>query len=500
MKRLSFYLSILTALISFYLPQATQAHIIGSVTITPDPLDFGDVLVGDTSAPETFTVAKTAGFLPVFIFDVYVSNPTNFNIVSDGCTGQWIHDFNPCDVDVTFTPDQVGFYSASFVVIGLDRHVANFAGMEGQGVAPAVTLSRTDIDFGDQIIGNASTQPVTLTNSGTADLHIASITASGAAFSIVNNTCPPTLPAGNNCNFDAQFLPTVLGPFAGSVTITNDASDSPQTVTLSGNGISTGPDLILIPNFLDFGNQIIGTPSSVLSISVQNLGLTPGVDDLNNVTYTPTTGFTIAGSSTCGTTLVAQAPPCNLDVIFTPPIAEPVNGTIVVASDEIPDEVVELVGVGVSPGAPNASVSANSLDFGEVSVGTTSPEQSVTVTNNGGSPLTVNAITLGGESLHSYSQNNNCLGITLAVGDSCIIEVSFAPSEGGTLTANITILSDAADSPTVITLTGIGFVPVVPFSGSGCNLNTLAPGGFSMGWVLLALAWAGLFVRRVRKK
>jgi hypothetical protein len=89
--------------------------------------------------------------------------------------------------------------------------------------------------FGAQLAGTTSDpQTVTLSNTGTATLTISSITASGD-FS-ASDTCGTSLVAGSNCPISVTFHPTAGGSRTGTLTITDNAFDSPQHVALSGTG------------------------------------------------------------------------------------------------------------------------------------------------------------------------------------------------------------------------------------------------------------------------
>jgi hypothetical protein len=90
--------------------------------------------------------------------------------------------------------------------------------------------------FPDQTVGTASApQTVTLTNSGTAALNITSIASTGDFAQI--NDCGSVVAAGMSCSITVTFTPTQIGAAAGTITIVDDAADSPQAVSLSGNGI-----------------------------------------------------------------------------------------------------------------------------------------------------------------------------------------------------------------------------------------------------------------------
>ncbi len=101
------------------------------------------------------------------------------------------------------------------------------------------------MSFGNQNVGSASSaQAVTLTNSGTTPLSISSIALTGtnAVDFAQTNTCPSgssTLAAGSSCTINVTFTPGANGTRSASLTLTDNASDSPQSVALSGTGTTT---------------------------------------------------------------------------------------------------------------------------------------------------------------------------------------------------------------------------------------------------------------------
>jgi hypothetical protein len=91
------------------------------------------------------------------------------------------------------------------------------------------------VGFGTQTISTTSPpQFVSLTNIGTGALAISTISISGD-FTAVNN-CGSTVAVGASCAIAVTFTPTVAGARTGSVSVVDDASGSPHTVTLNGTG------------------------------------------------------------------------------------------------------------------------------------------------------------------------------------------------------------------------------------------------------------------------
>jgi hypothetical protein len=105
--------------------------------------------------------------------------------------------------------------------------------------APVVTLSPTSLTFTTQAVATASaTQTISLKHSGNADLNGLKITITGtdaASFAETNN-CGATVSAGTSCSVNVVFTPASAGALSATVSITNNAANSPQTIALSGTG------------------------------------------------------------------------------------------------------------------------------------------------------------------------------------------------------------------------------------------------------------------------
>jgi len=102
-----------------------------------------------------------------------------------------------------------------------------------------VTFSPTSLSFGDQKVGTSSaSKPVKLTNSGTATLTITLIKitgTNGGDFSQTNN-CGTSVAAGTSCTLNVTFKPAAKGTRSASLSVTDNATGSPQTVSLMGTG------------------------------------------------------------------------------------------------------------------------------------------------------------------------------------------------------------------------------------------------------------------------
>jgi hypothetical protein len=125
-------------------------------------------------------------------------------------------------------------------------------------------LSAPSIAYATQVVGSSSAiQYVTLTNSGGAALAISAVAVSGD-FSVTNNNCGSSLSAGGQCTISMNFAPTASGSRSGTLTISDNASGSPQTVLLSGTGSSA--NISSNPTSLSISSPG-GSASSVLTVS-----------------------------------------------------------------------------------------------------------------------------------------------------------------------------------------------------------------------------------------
>jgi hypothetical protein len=98
-----------------------------------------------------------------------------------------------------------------------------------------VLLSRTTLTFGNQKVGTTSSpRVVTITDTQGVPVNISSVATNGDF--VQTNTCGSSVLAGGKCTISVTFTPTTTGKRSGTLTIADDASGSPQVVTLSGTG------------------------------------------------------------------------------------------------------------------------------------------------------------------------------------------------------------------------------------------------------------------------
>jgi len=325
--------------------------------------------------------------------------------------------------------------------------------------AVGVTLSPTELSFGNHPVGTTSAaQTITLTNSGNAKLKITgiAITGTNAGDYAQTNKCGSSLAAGAKCTISVTFTPSASGSRTASVSVTDNASGSPQKVSLSGTGAA--PAAGLSPTSLTFTGQLVGTGSTAQSVTLSNKG--SAALSLSSVAITGTNAGDFAQSNNCGSSLAASGK-CTISVTFTPTASGSRTAAVSVSDNASGSpQTVSLTGTGTTTAGPAASLSLTSLAFGNEPIDITSTSQSVTLSNTGNAALSITGIALAGTNADDFDQSNAC-GSSLAAGASCTIVVMFTPSEAAAETASLSITDNASGSPQTVSLTGTGTHDVI---------------------------------------
>lgn len=223
-----------------------------AVTISPTDTNYGGRPVGaGPSAPVDFTVSNN-GDAPLVVGTVSLagSNPTQFDITSDNCTGTSVSPGGSCDIGVAFDPSTAGDLQGSLRVPTNDptAPVAT-AGLEGRGVTAAGAIAPRSADFGTVDVDRRSDpKTFTVTSVGDAPLDVTRVQLSGAdagQFSITGTTCNGvTLPPGRTCETTIRFAPTESGDLRAELEVVADdpgLSNPAAVAAISGNGRKPGP-------------------------------------------------------------------------------------------------------------------------------------------------------------------------------------------------------------------------------------------------------------------
>jgi archaellum component FlaF (FlaF/FlaG flagellin family) len=197
----------------------------------------------------------------------------------------------------------------------------------------------TPLKFSPQLLNTQSAaRTVTLTNTGTAAVSVASVTVSGQ-FQMSNN-CTGTIAAGASCVVSVVSVPTSLGSHSGWVTLRDSASSKPQGIELSSRGTEIG----LSPNPMNFGQQKTGTTSSPQQLTITNHGST--TVSVSKITLL-SADFTVSDVSNCTGQALAPGATCQVPVTFSPKQRGHSSATLSVVDDGGGSpEIARLTGAG----------------------------------------------------------------------------------------------------------------------------------------------------------
>jgi hypothetical protein len=304
-----------------------------------------------------------------------------------------------------------------------------------------IDLNPTSLNFGNKRVGvTSAAEDVAVFNSGSDPVTGLGAVASGD-FSVASLTCTTIAPL-SSCRVNVTLTPTAIGARTGTLTITENAAGSPQVIPLGGTGVA--PFLTLDTTSLNFGPQAVGTTSAAKTVTMTNTG-----NDALNISAMSTSGD--YSSTTCPASLVPSAH-CIVWITFSPQAGGPRNGMLTVQDDAAGSpHTVQLSGSGLGPGV---TFSPPGLDFGPVSMGSTSGGRAVQLTDSGSAALTISSITASGD----FQATDSCPRgpATLAGNASCTITVTFTPTAAGARIGTLTVTDNAGDSPQVYGLKGVG--------------------------------------------
>jgi Beta-propeller repeat len=201
-----------------------------AVTFNIDRLQYATQAIGSTSASQTVSL-RNMGSAQLTIGSITM---TGDFAETDNCTPS-VPATGSCLLSITFTPTAAGPRTGMLAIADDAAGSPHTISLSGAGSGAMATINPQSLSFPPTILGASSAQQaVTLFNNGNLSLSLSAITVSGD-FSETNN-CPPVLPAASSCTISVKFIPTIAASRGGSLTFTDDANNSPQTVFLSGMG------------------------------------------------------------------------------------------------------------------------------------------------------------------------------------------------------------------------------------------------------------------------
>ncbi|MBS1850147.1 MAG: choice-of-anchor D domain-containing protein [Acidobacteria bacterium] len=365
-----------------------------------------------------------------------------------------------------------------------------------QAASGTLTSSQSALWYNTVTLGQSKTLTLTLKNTGNQAVRVSKIYTTNPVFKLPNTSVPFSLNAGASRQFSVTFTPTGTAWVDASLNIFSNASNPVVAVLLRGSGVkatnTTTLSLAASPASLSFGSLQTGSSKS-LSVTLKNTGT--GSVTISNATLSGSS-FTLGGLSLPKTLSAGSS--AAFTVTFSPKTGGSASGSIAITSNA-PTVNIGLAGTGTTSTALSASPSA--LSFGSVQTGS-SKSLYATLTNTGGSSVTVSKATVSGT---GFTVSGLSLPATIQAGSSVTFSVGFAPKSAGSASGSIAITSTAPALTIALSGTGAatGQLAVTPsslsfgtvtvgstksltgtISASGSSVTVSSAGTSSAEWVL----------------
>jgi len=260
------------------------------IQLSEEAHDYGDVLV-DGSSEWTFTITN-AGIDQLDVSSIESDEQAFTTNFADGGVSLQVNERT--DVIVVFSPTEERQYNGVLTINSNDPERGQVAvSLTGNGTIeriPDIAIDAGSFDFGQVEVDLTDSQDLTVSNTGTGDLTISSMSADNGVFT-TNFNDAVTLTPGDSRVFAITFAPDAVGQYQATLTIVSDDPDEQEvTVALAGEGfIPPRPDITLEPASIDYGEVVAGEVVS-RSLTIGNAGDRPltvsAVTSDNEVFYT----------------------------------------------------------------------------------------------------------------------------------------------------------------------------------------------------------------------
>ena len=283
------------------------------------------------------------------------------------------------------------------------------------------------------------------------------VTAEG--LTCAGNTCTGTYTGGTSVTITATAAnKSFFNGWTGCDTVSGNICTISMTADKTATAVFSPPPKITVsPMSVNFGSLKANATSLPRTLKIKNNAATGGAAlTLSSMTLSGTNASEfVLDTSSCPSTL-SRGSSCAVSVKATPSSVSFGSKTAMLAiNSNDPDKALVSVTLAAKADPPVISASPKSLNFGRLTVGTTSRTKTITIRNTGLSDLNVASIALAGTNYASFAQTNTCS--VVPSGGSCTVNAIFKPTATGAKSATISIVSNAPKNGTVtVKLAGTG--------------------------------------------
>lgn len=236
------------------------------IEVAPSALSFADLPVGSLSSAAI--VLSNPGATPVSLSDVTLSGSQAYALDSSLCLGSLGAGQN-CAIGVSFTPNTRGPHVGLISVASSSGSTS--ISLTGRALQGELQASASEVTFDPVIVGDTSSRPLQITNTG--DALVGSIEyATGAPF-FTTGGCTALAP-GASCDVLLQIEPADPGSASGELLLTSSVGS--LSVSLSGSAIAAQSVPVLTSSAsVSFGSVTQGATPADRSVSFRNDGNVP---------------------------------------------------------------------------------------------------------------------------------------------------------------------------------------------------------------------------------
>ncbi|MHB8511965.1 MAG: choice-of-anchor D domain-containing protein [Actinomycetota bacterium] len=448
---------------SFPFDVQVSGDVVRPVQFDPASVDFGSVAV-DRSTHDAGVFVQNWDSKTLLIHSVVISDPSEFVIARDLCTGASVGAGQSCEIDLEFIPTTTGSKSAALVVTSSSTASPDTLALSGTGTPRLVVASPGEVGFNNVVVSTTSpSQTVTVTNNDSNPVGIGQVSPDSSELTVTNDQCSyHAVPANGSCTFGVQFTPASIHTLRAVISIPDYSDYRPLQLNVYGMGTTSVLDAFP-PGYVDFGSVRVGTTSSQMFRVIND-----GFSTFNFVeSQTVSGGSTEPVLSPDNCYSIAPGQECWMTLQVTPQSAGVISGSIAIIGDsqsgtlDLPFSVDAI--------APQISA-PSSLNFPVQRARSTPARKTVTVSNAGSASMNVQSVYLDGDSPFSID-GNNCVGGPIDPGASCTIQISFAPLRSGQFDVGLYVVSDGGVAIVDVYGTGDGNPPVVNLDSSKTLLS-----------------------------
>lgn len=266
------------------------------IRLTPDRIDFGSVIVGESA--DRMLVIVNDGDLPLMVSGVDTTSP-QFIVVSLPFP-LTVNPGERQEVILRFIPSREGPQSATARISSNDPNRSTvIVPLSGSGEAAIrrMTVSPMALEFGPVMVGGSADRTLTLRNTGNATLTVEQVTISDPQFVFSSPPLPVRLSPGTETLATVRFAPRNRGPQVAVLTIRSNDTERPSIeISLTGEGV-LAPAFEIAPPSLDFGavalDRSVERPLTIRSLTASSVVISAATDNPRFQISSPALPFTL---------------------------------------------------------------------------------------------------------------------------------------------------------------------------------------------------------------